>query len=99
MAKVFGTGVRKTVAKMAELTVAKIGETGVRETLAKMGETHCSKNGWSSSWQKWVGMVLETPWQKWLELTVAKKGGCQYDEDGDPWWSLTYFWGLESLFF
>ena len=27
---------------------------------------------------------------------VAKKGGCQYDEDGDPWWSLEVSVGLWS---
>ena len=31
--------------------------------MAKMGGFHCGKNGWSS------------PWQKWVELTVAKMGG------------------------
>ena len=32
-------------------------------TVAKMNGTHCGKNGWNS------------PWQKWVELTVAKMGG------------------------
>ena len=43
--------------------MAKTGETGVRETVAKMSGTRCGKNGFISSWQKWV------------ELTVAKMDG------------------------
>ena len=49
--------------------MAKMGETGVnRETVAKMAGTRCGK-------KKWVKLVLESPWQKWMELTVAKMGG------------------------
>ena len=42
--------------------MAKMGETVVRDTVAKMGGGHCGKNWWSS------------PWQKWVELTMAKMG-------------------------
>ena len=62
--------------------MAKTGENGVRETVAKMGGTRCGKNGFNSSWQKWVELVLEKPWQKWVELTVAKMGGGHHGKNG-----------------
>ena len=60
--------------KLVEFIMAKMGGTSFRKTVAKMGGTHCGKNGKRSPWQKRVKLVLETPWQKWVELAVAKMG-------------------------
>ena len=55
--------------------MAKMGETGVnRETVAKMAGTRCGK-------KKRVKLVLESPWQKWMELTVAKMGGALHNKN------------------
>ena len=75
MAKTGETGVRETVAKMGSTLHEKMGGTGFKETVAKLGGAHSGKNGLRSSWQKWVKLFLETPLQKWVELTVAKMGG------------------------
>ena len=57
MAKMDGTSVIDTVAKLVELTVAKMGGAGVLDTMAKMGGAHCDNNGWNSLWQKRVELV------------------------------------------
>ena len=53
--------------------------------MAKIGGVHHGKNGWSSSWQKWVELVLETPWQKWVEITVAKMGEGHHGKNDWNW--------------
>ena len=55
--------------------------------MAKMGGAHRGKNGWSLPWQELVELVLYTPWQKWVELTVAKiSGNGVIDIAAQNWW-------------
>ena len=62
--------------------MAKMGGTGVKDTVTKMGGALHDKNGWNSLWQKWVELVLKTPWQKLVELILAKMGGAHYGKNG-----------------
>ena len=50
--------------------MAKIDGTGVIDTVAKIGGANRGKNTWSS------------PWQKWVELTVAKMVGAHCGKNG-----------------
>ena len=63
LAKLGGTGVIDTLAKMGETVHDKNGWNWCYR--------HRDKNEWSSLWQKWVELSMK----KWVELTVAKIGG------------------------
>ena len=66
---------------------AKINPMSV---LAKMGEAHHGKNGWNSPWQKWVELTVAKMGGTGVIDTVTKMGGALHDKNG--WNSLWQKW-------